>query len=483
MNQTTSKIIRGIFSLSVGSFVRLVTGFLVTVFGARRIPENDMGVYFLLLALVALLEMIGNMGLRLSASKFIAGATSLEEQSEIVNNILTIRLITLVVVSLLAWIGKPLFLLIFPSELLSRLYYVVPILFVLQLTESTLAYIMQGFQLYRKMAVVEIILGFANLSLALFLLIVVNIGLMGLVLTLLISLAMGIIIRYIMIPTKKQLSFDRQVVKKIINFGFTLQGNDVLSYIISQVDTLLVALLLNPASLAYLEIARKIPLSLQKVAISINSVYFPHLTQMIGQGDKEEAEHLLNNFLRIVAAGTLLAAFECIIFQEEIIRIIFSEKYLVSAPAFGLYMLIFAISMVSQILDTSYISAGYPVYVLVVNFVVAFFVLGGNLFLIPMYGFMGSVFALLLAETVGNSASFWAVRRSGLNAELKTYLYPFLVMIVFTAVYYLVGWNALFFKLILAALLPLLFFVFAFITFSDFRNAADSLRSSRQESV
>ena len=474
-DKSIAKLIRGIFSLSVSSFIRIILSFLVTAVGARIISENDMGVFFLLLALVSLLETIGNMGLRISSTRYIAGATDQEEKRILVNNVISVRILTLVVVTILAWVCKPILLSFFPSDTLYRLYYYVPILFVLQLSESSLAYLMQGFQLYRKMAVVEIVLGVVNFVFVAIFLFIFKLGLEGLIYAKGISLLFGIIVRLFYIPTRISLSFNKAVVSKVFKFGLPLQVNDVLSYLIEQLDTLLVASLMDPINLAYMEIAKKIPYSLIKITSAINSVYFPHINQLIGQGEKEEAEKVLNNFLRIIAATTMFATFEIIIFQKDIMRIVFSEKYLPSAPGLGLFMLILSVGMLSQILDSGYLAAGYPAYVLLVNLTVASIAISGNLLMIPVLGFMGSIIARLIAEVTGNFVSFWAVRRSKLNAKLYTYMLPVLIMLACLGVYYAVGIQALYFKFLIGITYPILIFAFSIIKVEDLKMVYNSL--------
>ena len=168
-----------------------------------------------------------------------------------------------------------------------------------------------------------------------------------------------------------------------------------------------------------MEIAKKIPYSLIRITDAINSVYFPHINQLIGQGEKEEAERVLNNFLRIVATVTMFATFEIVLFQKDIMRIVFSEKYLPSAPGLGLFMLILSIGMLSQILDSGYLAAGYPAYVLLVNLTVASIAISGNLLMIPVLGFMGSIIARLIAEIVGNFGFFLGCSAFELKSEIK----------------------------------------------------------------
>jgi O-antigen/teichoic acid export membrane protein len=472
---TTAKVIRGIFSITISSMVRTLVGFLAIAIAVRVISENDMGVAFLLLALVSLLETIANVGLRMSSAKFIASAQTREEQADIVNNIVSLRIITIVAVVILSWLGKPVLLMLFPSEQLSGLYYFVPLVFSFQLSDSTLSYIMQGYQLYRKMAIVDALSGFINCILIIIALVVFKLGMEGYILAYLFSLVFGVCARLFLIPTRIKLSFDRQLIKKIFNFGLPLQINDIFTYIIEQIDTLMVASMLNPTNIAYIGVARKIPQNLNKIVNSNNSVYFPHLNQLISQGKKEETERFLNNFIRLTAGLTLLVTFEVFIFQNDIIRLVFSEKYIPSGPGMSIHMMVLSIVTVSQILDAGYVAGGYPAYVLIVNLVVASLVIACNWTLIPQWGFMGAIVARLIAEVVGNGVSFWAIRKAKIKVKLNPYLFPTFLMIVCLAVFYIVNIQALLFKCLMALTFPILLFCFSIITINDIKKVLNSL--------
>jgi O-antigen/teichoic acid export membrane protein len=472
----TSKIIRGIFSLSTSSMVRIIVGFAATAIAARLIPEEDYGVFFIMLALVGLLEIIGNMGLRLSATKFIAGAADFKEQEIIVNNFFSFRLFTIIAVVILAIVGKPLFLLIYPYPLLSALYYYVPIIFTLQLTESTLSYVMQGFQLYRKMAVVEVSSGILYLVLVCLFLFLFKLEVHGIILATIIQLAFSVIFRFVFIPTRKGLAFNRDILHRILRFSIPMQGNEILYYINTQLDTLLVGYLLTPASVVYLEIGRKIPNSVKRLMTSINSVYFPHFAQLIGQGKKDQAEWFINNFLRLTTAGTLFMALLSILFQDEFMIIFFSDRYLPSAPAFGLLMTIVAIGTISQVLDSSTISAGFPGYLLIVNVTIAIVSITGNLLLIPIYGFMGAVYAGLIANLIGISISYWCVRRVNLKVKASEYIKPAFILVFCLSFYFALGSGNLLFKFIIILLFIALTFLFSVITIRDIKAILEGLK-------
>ena len=126
----------------------------------------------------------------------------------VVGNVLAFRLLSVLAVCLLAVVAKPILLLLYPSELLSSLFVYAPALFAVQLIEETLFSIMQGFQLYRKMALVQVLAGALNFGLICLFLLVMELGVEGLVLATIVSLSIVSLVRCLLIPGRKALAFD-----------------------------------------------------------------------------------------------------------------------------------------------------------------------------------------------------------------------------------------------------------------------------------
>lgn len=464
--------------MGVSTLVRMVLGFVSLVIVARVVPEEAYGVYFLILAIVYVLEVIGDVGLRLSAAKFIASAPNDDEQRVIVNNLLTFRLLTVLIVSFLAIVGKPLILFFFHNELLSSLYIYVPILFFIQLTEETLSYIMQGFHLYRKMAVVQALTGLLNLALVMLFILFMDLDIEGLLLAYILSLSIAALLRLWMIPTPKDLAFDAGLIRRIIRFGLPLQGNDILSFVFQKVDVLILAALMSPVHIAYLEVAAKIPDYLRRLYYTLQSVYFPHMAELFARKHHIRAEDVLNNVLRVTSFSTMLCALVSVLFQREIMVVLFSEKYLPGAPALGVLMVVVGIGVASTILDTALISAGHPAYMLIIGLVTAVASILGNVTMIPPFGFMGAAYAKLLANVVANPVSVWCLRREKIGVRVDRYLKPAFLLAICVTIYLVLGWDTVVLRGSLIILFVALSMSFSVVTGSDILVLLGSLRLS-----
>ena len=469
--------------MGMSTLLRMIFGFLSVTIAARVIPEEDFGVYYLLLAIVYLLKVLGGAGLQVSAAKFIASAESIDRQQIIVNNLLTFRLMTVLIVSVLAFLGKPLLLFFFSSELLSTIFFFAPIIFAIELSEETLSYIMQGFQLYNKMASAQIIAGILKFLIISLFLITTKLSVENFIIASLVSLSFTIVLELWMIPTPKAFAFDQGLIRQFIRFGLPLQGNDILSYIFSKVDVLILGSLMGPIHVAYLEIAAKIPNYFRSFFYSFETVYFPHMAGLFAQRRRHQAENLLNNFLRLASFLTIFFTLILVLFQQELIVLIFSDRYLPSASALGLLMASVAIGVVSTILDKALISAGYPAYLIVINLVTTIASLLGNITLIPLFGFMGAVYAKLIANTVANPVSVYCLRREKINVSMFKYILPAIFLALCLAIYYVLGWQTIFAKGIIISLFLGLSMSFSLFTIQDIQTLIGSFLPKAQKVI
>jgi len=292
------------------------------------------------------------------------------------------------------------------------------------------------------------------------------------------SLCVAMLLELFSIPTTTETArLDWSLIGRVLKFSLPLQGNDIFNFIIQRLDVLILARLVDPAQIAYLEMARRIPTYFRRLYQAVQSVYFPHMSELFGRGKLDEAGETLNTFLRVAAFLAFGAALVFFLFSKEVVILLFSEKYLPSAPALGWLMIVFAIGVASQILDTAFVSAGRSALVLVVNLVTAGVSAACTLTMIPLWGFMWAVYARLTAETAGNPVSLWSVRRAGVRPRVRTYLLPALFTLLCIGFRQLLGWDALVAKGVLVLLYLGLCVAVKAVTLADLNTLFGSLRT------
>jgi O-antigen/teichoic acid export membrane protein len=471
-----SRMLWNIMSMWWSTLLTLALSFISISISARALTEDEFGVYFLLLTLVFLLQVLSSLGIRPAAAQFIASTPDQETQQRIVSSVLTFAGLGLVLVSVLAVVARRLLLGLFPSDLLASLFVYVPVLYCIQTADLLLDSIMQGFQLYRKMALVRVVSSAINFGLVILFLAVFGWGLKGLLVVTGIAQGAGALLRLRMLPVKLAPRFDGALLRKLVRFGLPLQGNDVLTFISQRLDVIILGAMVSPASVAYLGVAAKIPQNFQRLFESLYAVYYPHMAWLFGQGQQARAEAIQARFLRLTAFVTMGCALVMVLFQREIITLVFSEKYLPSAPAMALLMVIFTLSVASTILDNTLIAAGHPDYLPLISLADTVPSVVSNLLLIPPFGFMGAVWAKLIANISTNPVSVWCLRREKIGVHMRDYLKPFGLMLVCMGLYFASGSESWMLRGALVALFAGLCVAFSVITSGDVVSMRGTLR-------
>lgn len=453
--------------MGASTFLRLFLGFISLIIAARALTPDEFGVYFLIVTLAYLLEVIGDFGQRLTISRFVAGASTDSERQTIVNTMLVFRLVTISLVVPVSILAKPLLLFFFPSDLLSELFIYVPLLFGVQLLEGTFANIMQGYHQYRKTAIVRAITGMLNFGFVATLLLVIPLGAQGLILANVLSIGIAALIRFQMMPGPKRLAFDPHIMRRLIRFGSQLQLNDVMTFIFERVDVLILGALLGPGKIAFLEVAARIPNYFQQLFHAVNAVYLPHMSELFGQKKNDEAEVVLNTFLRLAGFLMLGCTLVLILFGREVVTIVFDVTYLPSVPVMGVLMVVITISLLSQILDIALVSAGRPVYLLIANAVMMIASLIADVTLIPVFGLMGVAAARLAANLTASPVSFMFVRRMNIKANVMAVARPFMILGVCLLLYFALNMDTFFAKSSILGLYLMLSILFSAITLDE----------------
>jgi len=438
-NASSSRFIKGVMSTGFASLVTLVSGFVNIILAVRFVPKEHFGVYILLQAFISSLAALSDLGTNLSTTKHLAGDDEAGRFS-IVNTILGFKLLVVLFLGLATFLGRDLLYGLFKSQLLFDIAVYIPVLFVTESLCSLMGSIQQGFHYYRKMAAAQIIQSVAGIIFIIVFLVFLRMGLTGLIYARLLSLALCICYQVKPFIHRITMRFDKGRFKEVFYFGFPLGLNSILSFVFLRMDTLLIGALLNPLQVAYYGTSRKLPDASQNMfESSFRSVFFPNMSELFSRGEKAEAEKLLANSLRLVSFLTLLCTLVVILFQREIVELLFSARYLESAPILSLLMIALSIGLIGNILGTSLVSAGHSKLPVLINLVDTAVSLTANLVLIPMFGVIGAAYAAILARSLTNPVNVWFLKRRGIAVNVAEYLKPAVIFGVCMAIHLGVG--------------------------------------------
>jgi len=197
--------------------------------------------------------------------------------------------------------------------------------------------------------------------------------------------------------------------------------------IYGRVDTLIIGALLGPADIAFYEIGRRIPDTLGSLFQTIWSAFYPIMAKLLAFGDSKRAARLLNDSMRLVSVFSILCTAIALLWGQDLIRLLFSERYLPSAPIFAILMISLSISLVGSALGTSLVAAGESDKPPLVNLLHTGASLVGNLVFIPAFGIKGAAIVSLVGPILTNPINVFFLLRRQLDVRVVSYLRPFLV--------------------------------------------------------
>ncbi len=459
---STSHAINGTAWLTAANLITMILGLILVMIATRVFAAATYGDYILLTLMSGLLSQLTTLGMGVTSTRFIAISTDSVQKESLVNTVLTLRFIIFGITALAAWIVSPFLFKLFGGTWKLLTFGFVIMLFFVDTFTATMQAILQGFFRFKQIAIWDIASSLLNLIL---LVILIKLNLNGvLALVAASSIAYGLtgIYMFVSIPVKKRLLIQPVVAKGIIKFGYPLQINDILSYFYSRIDTLMIAALLAPANIAYFEIARKIPDSLLAFFDSFVIVFFPLFSRLHSNGERQKAEALLRNALRVITFISLCIAAGAVLFGRDIIRLLFSEQYMAAAPVFIILAITLSFILIGYLLGKSLVAVGESDKPAKVNVVHAAVSLLSNWLLIPPFGIMGAGITQLLGPIVTNPLNYFFLKRKFPVRITASYVKPLSIFIAWAGLVFLIPGRSLTIKvaeLIAFVLLNILFSV------------------------
>lgn len=482
LRSISSRMVSSTLSLGSLSVISMLLGLISNMLIARHYSAVVFGTFVLLQVVVSFLTQISSLGLDLSIAKFIASTEDDVRKQDLVNTAILLRLSAVVVVGLVAWLGKILLLKLFNASMLTNLILFIPLLLFLEAIRNSLKSILQGSFRFSRIGITDLLTSSVYLILLLLFTLFSRSDVVGLILARAIALLTSGIYAFFSIPGKKKYTFNLSIIKEVVKFGFPLQLNDILHFIFTRVDTLVIGALLGPAEIAIYEFARKIPDSLRQLYEPFRSVYFSFSSKLFATDDREKAARLLNNSTRLVAFGTIMGAAVALLFGKEIIQLMFSSNYLQSAPIFMILMVNLSASLVGNVLGTTLVTVGESDKPVIVNI---FNTVGSVLacvLLTPIWGITGAA----IGTTFGTFAVFPAMMgflRKKIDGKAIPYIKPMVIFCAWAALVLLIKPTSFLAKLGSITLFLVACFVLSVVTKGDMMFLLNFLNGTKMGSI
>jgi O-antigen/teichoic acid export membrane protein len=441
--------IKGSAAASLGTIVAMVFQFLSIVIITRYVTKEEFGIYVLIIVISTFLDTFSGLALEQSLVKFISSADVLERRSTLFPALI-IRIILIVVAVILVVLFHNSFMNLF-GFMATEYLYVIIILFILSSFRGLFYNLLQGMNLFKRYASVQTITSILRILLLLAVVYIDELNLINVLLVEIVAVTFTVLLQLALIPYKEVFFWDVNIdsIRKIVRFSFPLYLSGISYFIQTQVNIFIISAYLNPVSIANYDVAGKIPQASAKGFQSFIIVFYPNLSRLLSSGENRSALKLINNSLvtfSIIINLLLLVSF---LFNKEIILLLFSDKYLDSTLAFSFLMVAFYLTAMSNIMGYSLVSAGLPSTTLAVNVVAGVINLIGVFLMVPLLGFMGAVYSLLITGFASLLFHYFYLNKYSMKIELISFIKPSLITILSLLLYYLTAFDNLIFKIIL----------------------------------
>jgi len=423
---------KGVYLTGSAAVVNIFALFLETMIAARVLEAGSYGTYVLLVAVVNFLVMAIDLGFKTAITQMVA-SNSANRRQTLVNSIIVFRMLIITALAILLWAGTNLFLKLESIQGIRHFIFYIPLMIMVLSFDELSAAMLQGFRMFNFMAVAQSARSIVRLCLTATFLLVLKWGMISLILSWIISYSITAVYQYLHLPIRKKLEFNREVLKEILKFGFPLQTSRFLWFVTGRVDVLLLGMFAGVNSVAYYDVATKIPFALNRLYDSFTSVFYPNITALLANGSRQKARRMLEESLRLLTAALGLPGIIAVLFGGEIMTLLFSEKYAASGPAFAIMMVAIQVGITVYLMGYTLTAAGFPGRSLIENSSRTVITILLNLVFIPLWGFVGSAVVKLVANLTSCPLSVWLLRKSNFPVSLSTFVKPTAILLSFAA--------------------------------------------------
>ncbi|MBO5891086.1 MAG: oligosaccharide flippase family protein [Oscillospiraceae bacterium] len=134
-------------------------------------------------------------------------------------------------------------------------------------------------------------------------------------------------------------SLDKQLIRTVFAFSLPLGLSAVVGTLNIEIDKLLIGYLMDTEQMAiYTNASKELPVSF--VAASITAVLLPQLTRMLKKDRNRDAITLWANATELSYLVICLIAAGVFTYAEDVMSLLYSEKYLPGLPIFRIYTLV-----------------------------------------------------------------------------------------------------------------------------------------------
>ncbi|MHA1988401.1 MAG: flippase [Promethearchaeota archaeon] len=447
-NSFKKKFLKGSVSTIIGQVASMIFHFVSIMILTREISKVDFGIYTLIIVISGMLLILSGLGLDLTLVKFMSGISK-EERDSAFSKIFLIKSLSLLFFTILFLLLANILLQFIDKKILNYILSI-SVLLIFNGYRNFFYRVLQGLNYFKKYAISQISSAVVRFVLIVYYYFQNDLTIDNLIFTEILSSFSVVFLGIFFIPFRQMFRWksDEVKTKTIINFSFPIYINDLSSFTMNRLNLFIVGALMNPISVAYYDVANKIPEALKKISDSFTLVFFPSLSNLISQKKKVSAQELINKSINIILLILTFGILISFLFRDEIITILFSEKYLEASPVFILLMINLALNITKNILGYSNLAAGYPKVPMKVNLVSGIISVTGAILLIPQFGYIGAAYSLLIMNIFAQSAYLYYLKKISLNIEVAEYLKPLVLLFITVGIFLFISGDSYILRMI-----------------------------------
>lgn len=410
-----------------GTLFTMAVGYLVKIYVARVLGAEQLGLYALGMTLVSLAQLIGTLGLQGTAARYISVYSATGKVDEL-RGFLTRSVGIVVSLNLVMSAG-----LIFSGRWIARNLYHAPVLAqyiplfavlaVLGALNVFYCQVLAGFKDVAKRTVITNFVGSPLVTALTVVLLALGTGMWGYlgaqIVSAVVVVTLLVVVASKLTPKVARFSFSAvpPLDSEVKSFAAAVFGMNVLDFLVSQADKILLGLYLNPRVVGIYVLASTLSAFIPIILQSVNQIFAPVIADLHAQGQQDVLQKLFQTLTKWVFGLTLPLACVIIVFAPWLMRI-FGPDFEVGWP-------VLVIGATGQLVNCGVGSVGYLLLMsgnqrqlIKVQFAMAGVSVLVNVTLIPALGIVGAALAAACVNVGGNLWSLYEVRKA-----LKIYPY------------------------------------------------------------
>ncbi|MFN7991569.1 MAG: flippase [Candidatus Micrarchaeia archaeon] len=409
LSHHSKEVAKGSFWSFLGNaFYKLISFFYVVLL-ARAASQDDVGLFFLSFSIVGIIMMFSDFGLPNSLQRFVPFFEGRDERGKILSllnaNYLIVTVAGIIFTAALFSQADNIGLIYKNQQLPDAIRILSPLILFGSIFKIHIMYL-QGRAAVREMQFMQNMQNFLKLAL--------TAGLFYLFGPSAVTIAAGLVLsNLVLLPLSqayvnrssagleaKSVSLSDEELRDLLPFGFLLSVINSIAVIIVSYDKILLGYLAPPETASQLvaiySIATTLSLVLTMFPYSIEVIFFPTISRLVGKNDFQQIREATDTAQRWSLMVTIPIAVAMILASEELLVLIYGPAYRAGALAMSITTLGFMIRAFSSALSITLAAMRKLKLEFVTYLIVALSNLLFGLLLIPSYGMEGAAAASVI---------------------------------------------------------------------------------------